>query len=70
MEESEKSKKGCTYGAGAGLLKKGQGVLALKLCLLVKFFKVYHFYILKLFYPQQNCYTLEEKNIFSATIVF
>ena len=39
--DSEKIKKGWTYDAGAGLLKRGGGLSLF----LFNFFKVYHFYI-------------------------
>ena len=62
-------KRGWKYGAGAGLLKGGRGLTLL----LFNFFKVYHFYILKLFYSYFTkflCYTFEKKNFFlSANII-
>ena len=45
---------------------KGGGGLAL---FIFNFFKVYHFYIYKLFYPLQNYYAFEEKLFFSVTII-
>ena len=35
---------------------------------LFSFFKVYHFYILKLLYPLQNC-GMQKKLFFSVTII-
>ena len=49
---------------GQVFLKGGE--LAL---LLFNFFKVYHFYIWKLFYPLQNCVMHSEKKKISATII-
>ena len=57
-------KKGWTYGAGAGLLKRGGLTLVL-----FNFFKVYHFYIEKLLYPLQNCAMHLKKKNFSVTII-
>ena len=57
-------KKGWTYGAGAGLLKRGGLTLVL-----FNFFKVYHFYIEKLLYPLQNCAMHLKKKKFSVIII-
>ena len=51
--------KGWKYHAGADLLKVGEGGLAL---FPFTFFKVYHFYILKLLYPLQGSVMHLEKN--------
>ena len=37
---------------------------------LFNFFKVYHFYIQKLFYPLQNCYAFRKKIIFFCHLNF
>ena len=62
---SEKWKKSESMVQGQVFLKGGGG-LAL---FIFNFFKVYHFYIYKLFYPLQNCYAFEEKLFFSVTII-
>ena len=49
------------YGPWAGLLKRQGGGLAL---LLLNFFKVYHFYIKKVFYSLENCVIHFKKNYF------
>ena len=48
------------------LKERWEGELAL---FLFNFFKVYHFYIWKLFYPLQNCVMHSKKKKFSATII-
>ena len=57
-----KIRQGWKYSVGAAFLKGGGGWH-----FLFNFFKVYHFYIYKLFYSAKLCYTLEEKLFFSTT---
>ena len=62
---------GWKYGAGTGLLKRGGGGGGggEGAGMFPNFFKVYHFYILKLRYPLQSCVAFQEKLFFSATII-
>ena len=65
--ESEKLKKGGGSMVQGQVFLKERGGLSL---FLFNFFKVYHFYIQKLFDSLQNCVnTFEKKLYFSATII-
>ena len=56
------------WRGGSEKLKKGGEIMVQGQVLLkverVEFFKVYHFYILKLLYPLQNCVLHLKKNYF------
>ena len=63
--ESEKLKKGSGSMVQGQVIVKEGGLAFSQF----NFFKVYHFYILKLLYSLQNCVIHLKKNIFSAKII-
>ena len=64
--ENMKNKKGWEYGAGAGLLKQGEGSGTF----LILFFQGLSFLPLEITFPfAKLCYAFEEKKFFSVTIV-